>query len=140
MSSSTASTIRPLPEVTPENQFYWTAGRDGVLRILRCRNCQYWVNPPGPICPQCRSSEVEPAETSGQATVVGYTVNHQQWYPELEVPYVVAVVELPEQVGLRLVTNIVGCSPDEVRADMPVTVTFVQVEDVWIPVFEPAEA
>ncbi|MDT5160136.1 MAG: hypothetical protein QOC90_446, partial [Mycobacterium sp.] len=29
---------------------------------------------------------------SGQATVAGFTVNHQQWLPNFPPPYVVAVV------------------------------------------------
>ena len=29
----------------------WT--RAGVLRILRCNNCNFYIHPPGPICPRC---------------------------------------------------------------------------------------
>ena len=73
---------------------------------------------------------------SGQGTVVSFTVNHQVWIPGLPVPYVVAIVELAEQAGLRFVSNIVGGSVDEVHIGMPVRVTFEQIEDVWIPLFE----
>ena len=69
--------------------------------------------------------------------MVSFTVNHQAWTPTLPVPYVVAIIELVEQPGLRFVSNIVGMPADEVRIDMPVKVTFEQVEDVWIPLFEP---
>ncbi len=51
-----------------------------------------------------------------------FTVNHQPWMPGPEPPYVVAIVELPEQDGLRLTTNIVNCAPDDVRIGMPVQV------------------
>ena len=50
----------------------------------------------------------------------------------------VAIVELPEQDGLRLTTNIVGCEPDDVRIGMPVQVTFEEYDGVWLPFFEPA--
>lgn len=75
---------------------------------------------------------------SGRGTVVSFTVNHQAWAPDLAVPYVVAIVELVEQAGLRFVSNIVGCDPEAVRIDMPVQVKFEQIEDVWLPLFERA--
>src|SRR5262249_60306617 len=75
------------------------------------------------------------------ATVVTDTVNHQRWMPGLEVPYVIAIVELVEQRNLRLTTNIVGCPPDAVRIGMPVKVTFQQASDeIALPMFEPDDA
>jgi uncharacterized OB-fold protein len=71
--------------------------------------------------------------------VVTFTINRQAWTPELEKPYVVAIIELAEQTGLRLLSNIVGCDPNEVAIDMPVMVTFAQFDDVWIPLFERAD-
>jgi uncharacterized OB-fold protein len=50
----------------------------------------------------------------------------------------VAIVELAEQANLRLLSNIVGCDPNQVAIDMPVAVTFGQFEDIWIPLFERA--
>ena len=71
-----------------------------------------------------------------------FTVNHQRVVPDLDPPYVIAIVELPEQEGLRLTTNIVGCEPDEVSFGMPVQVVFEEYPDsrgnVWLPFFEPA--
>lgn len=67
-----------------------------------------------------------------------FTINRQAWTPELAEPYVVAIIELAEQANLRLLSNIVGCDPNEVAIDMPVSVTFAQLEDVWIPLFERA--
>jgi uncharacterized protein len=72
---------------------------------------------------------------SGKGKVVTYTINHQPWRPELKNPYVVAVVELVEQAGLRFVTNIVGVPPEQVCIDMPVKVVFEHQEDVWLPLF-----
>jgi uncharacterized protein len=69
---------------------------------------------------------------------VTFTVNRQAWTPELTEPYVVAIIELTEQANLRLLSNIVGCDPGQVAIGMPVAVTFAQLEDVWIPLFERA--
>ena len=60
------------------------------------------------------------------------------WRPDLTEPYVVAIVELADQSGLRFVTNIVGTPPAEVHIGMPVRVRFEQIEDVWLPLFEKA--
>ena len=65
-----------------------------------------------------------------------WTVNHQPWDGD-PTPYVVALVELPEQPGLRLTTNIVGCAPEAVHIGLPVRVVFEHRDPVWFPLFEP---
>lgn len=130
--------FRILPRVTPNNEFFWTSGEDGRLRFTRCQACGYWLHPTGPICPQCHSWELAPEAVSGEAVVHTFTINHQAWIPGFEPPYVVAIVELPEQEGLRLTTNIVNCEPADVRIGLPVKVVFDHWDDVWLPLFEPA--
>lgn len=128
----------PAPKVTPENQHFWTGGAQGELVFLHCSACDRYLHPPSPICPSCRRRTLRPRAVSGLGTVYSYTVNHQRWVPGLEVPYVIALVEIAEQPGLRLTTNLVGCSPDEVRIGMPVRVGFVRRGRAWLPVFSPA--
>jgi uncharacterized protein len=132
--------FRILPRVTDDNEHFWRGGRDGELRILRCQTCGYWIHPPSPVCPACLSTELAPEATSGRAVIHTFTVNHYPWIPGFDPPYVVAIVELPEQDGLRLTTNIVGVAPDEVRSGLPVRVTFEHHDDggyeVWLPLFE----
>jgi uncharacterized protein len=57
--------------------------------------------------------------------------------PGLPERYVLALVRIAEQADVRLVTNIIGCDPDEVTFDMPVRVQFEQAEDIWVPLFVP---
>ena len=57
--------------------------------------------------------------------------------PGLDVPYAIAMVELPEQPGMRLTTNIVECEPEDVHIGMEVEVVFEQREDVYFPLFRP---
>jgi len=133
---STDATTRPLPALTPETGFFWTSGADGRLRILRCQSCRTYVHPPSPVCPSCGSRTLTPEPVSGHGTVLTATVNHQEW-GLLPTPYVIAIVELEEQPGLRLTTNIVGIDPAEVRSGMPVQVRFEHDADVYLPVFEP---
>ena len=132
--------FRILPAVTPENEHFWLGGAEGELRFLRCGDCGYWIHPPAPICPMCLSRSVAPEAVSGRATVFTYTVNWQPWIPTLDPPYVVAIVELPEQDGLRLTTNIIGCPPDEVAIGMAVEVVFEEYDGIWLPFFQPLAA
>jgi uncharacterized OB-fold protein len=82
---------------------------------------------------------VAPEPTSGRGRVATFTVNHQAWKPELNEHYVVAIIELDDQPGLRLLSNVVGMPPEQVRIDIPVQVVFEQHEDVWLPLFQKAE-
>ena len=130
--------FRVLPRVTTDNEHFWTGGSQGELRFLRCRACGYYIHPPAPVCPRCLSRDVAPEAVSGRARVATLTVNHQPWYPGLDPPYVIAIVEIEEQTDVRLMTNIVNCEVDRVEIGMAVTVTFEQHDEVWIPLFEPA--
>lgn len=129
--------MRPVPQLTPANEWYWTSGRDGTLRIQRCDDCQQYVHPPVPICPECRSRSWTGTPVSGRATVIGFTVTHQQWLPGFEPPYVVAEVVIEEDRSVRLTTNIVGCEPDTVHVGMDVEVRFEDQGPIWAPLFEP---
>jgi acetyl-CoA acetyltransferase/uncharacterized OB-fold protein len=128
--------MRPLPELTPETGFFWTSGADGRLRLQHCAACERVVHPPGPACPRC-GGELEIRAVSGKATVVGFTVNHQQWLPDMVPPYVIGLVAIDDDPLVRLTTLIVDVEPDAVRIGLPVAVRFEQHEDVWLPVFAP---
>ena len=131
--------LRILPAVTVDNEHFWRGGEHGELRFKRCQDCGFWLHPPGPRCPNCLSKNIAVEAASGRAVVHTFTVNWQAWIPTFDPPYVVAIVELPEQVGLRLTTNIVGCEHDEVTIGMPVQVSFLEYDDVWLPLFEPVD-
>lgn len=127
---------RKLPALTIDNRAFWQGGKQGQLLIHHCEACARFFHPPSPICPRCASFEVGPRAVSGKGLVASFTLNYQQWTPELQVPFVVAIVELVEQPGLRFLSNIVGSDALAVSIGMPVKVTFEQHEDVWLPLFE----
>lgn len=128
----------PIPQINDDNRAFWTGGRSGELRISRCGDCGYYIHPPAPRCPRCLGDNVEPRPVSGRGRVYTYTVNRRAWVPGLEVPYVIAIVELEEQPDLRLMTNIVDCPPDQVAIEMPVQVEFRERGEVYVPVFRAA--
>jgi len=123
------------PPITDANRAFWTGGASGELRIQYCQSCERWIYPPATGCPTCGSSVVD-RPVSGKGTVFTFTINRHQYHPDVPPPYVVAIVELVEQPGLRFTTNIVGCEPEAVEIGMPVRVLFEQAGDAWVPVFE----
>ena len=133
-------TTRPLPLLTPWGEWFWKSGADGHLRIEGCGDCGRLVHPPTPICPYCRSRDRRQTVVSGRATVIGFTVNSQQWLPDMAPPYVIANVALADDPSVRLTTNIVDCAPDDVHIGQEVQVTFEEHEDLWVPVFAPTGA
>lgn len=129
---------RALPELDDLNRPFWTAGASGKLQLLRCRGCGHWLQPPSPVCPKCLGDRIEADTASGLAVVESFTINRQPWIPGIPVPCVIALVALPEQPGLRMMTNLVGIEPEGVRIGMEVRVVFERDADTWIPLFEPA--
>jgi uncharacterized protein len=130
---------RPLPVPTEDERAFWASGAERRLLVHRCRACRRWFHPPAPVCPYCFDREVGPEPVSGRATVWAATVNHQPWFPSLPPPYVVAIVELAEQPGLRMLSNVVGCDPEVVAAGMAVAIEFERLaDDIWLPLFRPS--
>jgi uncharacterized OB-fold protein len=89
------------------------------LRIAHCDKCTRWVHPTAGKCRDCGGPLVA-RPVSGHGTVFTYTVNYHAFNPELSTPYVIAIVELVEQSGLRVAANIVDCEPDSVACGMRV--------------------
>ena len=131
--------MRPLPLVVPETEAFWRGGGDGRLVMKRCPSCGRLWHPSQIVCADCHHRELEPAEVSGRATVVGCTVNVQQWLPDPAPPYVVAIVALDEDPRVRLTTNVIDVEPDDVTIGMRVEVRFEQQDDVWLPLFAPEQ-
>ena len=77
-------------------------------------------------------------EASGRGTVYSFTVIRQNYARPFRdlIPYVVALVDLEE--GPRLMTNLVGCAPEDVVIGLPVHATFAVVSEVaGIALFTP---
>ncbi|MFB4309738.1 OB-fold domain-containing protein [Actinomadura sp. GTD37] len=129
---------RSLPQVTLENEFFWTSGADGRLRVQECGSCAALIHPPRPVCRYCRGRELGVRAVSGLATLIGFTVNHRFSLPGLPAPYVVAQVAIEEDPRVRLTTNAVECDPDDLRLGMRMEAVFERHGDVWLPLFRPA--
>ena len=90
-------------------------------------------------CPGCLRSELEWVELSGNGTIYTFNVMRKPGNPMMAdaVPYVLALVDLDE--GVRMTTNIVHVSPEEVRCGQRVSVDWsIQLDDGrCLPTFAP---
>jgi uncharacterized OB-fold protein len=139
MSPDGSSAIAPrmLPVLDALNRPFWTGGANGELLIQRCEGCRRWVHPPAAECPSCAGGLVyEPV--SGTGTIFTFTLNEQQFHPDVPPPYIIAIIVLDEQDDLRLPTNIVNADADTLQVGAPVRVLFEQHGEVFVPVFEPS--
>ena len=126
------------PQVTPDTAFFWAGTAAGELRIQRCGSCGALRHPPGPMCPSCgQASDGGYVVAAGTGEVFSYVVHHHPPVPGKRLPMVVALVQLPE--GVRMVGEMPGVRPDQVRIGLPVRATFVRVdEDLTLPAWAPA--
>lgn len=130
---------KPLPRVDEESKGFWEACQRHELYVQRCRACGSFRHYPRSVCPECLSGDTEWVRSSGRGTVYTFTVTYQNQAAGFrdDLPYALAYVELEE--GVRMLTNIVGCTPDAVCISMPVEVVFDDVtSEVTLPKFKPA--
>jgi uncharacterized OB-fold protein len=127
--SLSASALPPVPAPGPLTKFFWDAIAEGRLDILRCDDCGHYVHYPRPICDRCQSTNLSPATVSGRGTIYSYTVVMQAFHPYFvdRLPYVLAVIELEEEPGLKVTTSIIGCDESALKVGLPVEMELVDV-------------
>jgi uncharacterized OB-fold protein len=120
---------RSFPATSPDTEFFWEGARQGKLLAQQCLSCRELRHPPGPACPFCHSLDYDIAELSGRGVLYSYAVQRHPPAPGFDGPALVVVVELEE--GVRLVSNLVGVDPDDVKIGEPLEVFFVNQEEGW---------
>jgi uncharacterized OB-fold protein len=134
--------VRFEPPVGPESGPFWDATREGRLLVQWCTACDRGIFFPRALCPFCGGTgALEWREATGRAKVHAAVVEHR---PEAAgaafahgEPFCIALVDLEE--GVRMMTNVVGCPPDEVHSGMAVTVTWEPLSDGrQLALFRPA--
>ena len=117
---------------------YWEGAGRHELVLQRCRACKAVQHRPRAQCAKCLGP-IEHFAASGRGAVYTFTVTAQNQVPPVRdaTPYGLAYVELEE--GPRILSNVVGCAPDELRIGMPVRAEFRTASDsLGVPVFRPA--
>jgi uncharacterized OB-fold protein len=134
-----ADTAKPIPVPNEDSRKFWDACRENKLLLQQCKACGHVRFYPRILCTECGSTETTWIELSGRGNVYSHTTIHRAPSAafKADVPYVLALVSLEE--GGRMMTNIVGCKPEQVAIDMPVKVIFEKYSDeIYVPKFEPA--
>ncbi|ORB65552.1 Zn-ribbon domain-containing OB-fold protein [Mycolicibacterium tusciae] len=129
---------RPLPAPDDVSGFFWNAAAEHRLVLQRCASCSNLQYPPEVCCQRCQAEEFEPAEMTGRGVIYSYAVVDRPLHAGFvdALPYVVALVELAEQPGLRILTNLVDVPEGtEVRCGMPVEVTYEDRGSITLPQF-----
>ncbi len=130
---------KPLPVIQPWSKEFWKGSKQHKLLIQECNDCGIKIFYPRLHCPDCWSSNLGWSQACGRAKVYSYTITLagvEEKFAE-DLPYVLAMVDLEE--GIRMLTRIVECKPEEVKIGMDVEVTFEDVtEDISLPLFRPS--
>lgn len=127
---------RPAPGISDDNRFFWEGAREGKLMIQRCKSCGDLHHPPGPVCPECHSFDWDAVQASGRGTVYSFVVMHYPEVPPFDHPNPIGLIELEE--GTRLIAQLVGIQPADVRIGQAVQVEFNTFDgDLTLPQFRP---
>ena len=111
------------------------------LRVQKCDDCGTLRYVPKEICAHCGGLGAAWTPLSGRGRVYTYTVIHRGPTPayQADAPYVIAHVEMEE--GPRVISNLIGCAPADVRIGMPVEVVYEDIVGDWtLFKFTPAKA
>ncbi|OLT42752.1 DNA-binding protein [Saccharomonospora sp. CUA-673] len=132
-SARARSVLRPV--VTQDNAFFWEGLREGELRIQRWG--ETLRHPPGPMSPHGDlDARPDYVVAAGTGTVYSYLVHHHPPVPGKELPFVVALVELDE--GVRVLGELSGIEPEDVRIGLAVEVWFDRIDDdLTLPAWRP---
>jgi uncharacterized OB-fold protein len=134
--SSSDAVARPSPIMTEDNEGFWAAAQERRLVTQRCCGCGRLQHPPRPMCPTCHSLELEEIDLAGTGVVYSYTILHHPKHPAFEYPVLAALIDLDE--GVRVLSNLVGVPPGDVKIGLRVQVQFVPTrDDQSVPVFAP---
>ncbi|WP_425307498.1 OB-fold domain-containing protein [Ammonicoccus fulvus] len=123
-----------LPDAPQWLEEFWLAAGRGELVLRHCRACDRLHHYPRGICPWCSSADLGWQACAGTGVVETFSiVRHGE-------PYALAYVRLDE--GVSVLTNLIGCEPEELSIGQPVRVVFEPAEgrtDFAVPCFTPVE-
>ncbi|WP_019240965.1 MULTISPECIES: Zn-ribbon domain-containing OB-fold protein [Bacillus] len=129
---------KPIPVKTPDNQPYWDAADRHELVLQKCETCQSYNHPPGPACAKCGSTELswESQGSDIKGTLYSYVVSYRPFLPGFQddLPTIIAVVQLDNLPEVKIIGNVLECSPQELQVGMPVKMIWQDItEDRALP-------
>jgi len=126
----------PAPNPSVASRPYWDACGRGALVYQRCDACSTIALRATTVCGNCLSRSLSWVPSDGVGSLYSWTVVWRPQHPSFVVPYAPAIVELDE--GFTMVSAVVGCEPDDLRAEMRLAVEFHPASDeITLPYFRP---
>ena len=120
---------------------FWTATQREQLTAPRCTNCGTFRMPPHRFCAVCQHQDLEWVALPGTGNVYSFIIVRQALRPDMSgfIPYVPAVIEADGAPGMRFISNVVDCEPEQVAIAMPVRVAWDHLsEQMVFPRWAPA--
>jgi uncharacterized OB-fold protein len=117
----------PAPHIDGLAGEFWEAAQRHELLVQRCNACDTWQWGPEHICHQCHSfDDLTYEQVSGRGRIYSW---ERVWYPvhpalAERLPYLVALVELPDAGNVRMVGNLLGDPEQDVPIGGEVEVVF----------------
>ena len=124
------------PPATEWSEPYWEATREHRLLVQRCASCGEWVATPRPRCPHCWQADLEWTEPELEPRLYSWAMHRGRG----DAPdRLVALVDaLP---GVRLLTNLIDVSTDELEIGEPLELAWLPLPDGRaLPQFRPLSA
>jgi uncharacterized OB-fold protein len=115
---------KPVPRPTAETREFGEACARGELLYQVCAACRQVQFYPRQHCAACQGAQMEWSRSAGSATVYSHTTVYRAPTAafKADVPYVIALVDVDE--GFRMMVNVLGCDPAEVRIGTRVRIVF----------------
>jgi uncharacterized OB-fold protein len=119
----------PLPDVANVDKTFWDEAQKGNLVIQKCQDCGRLQFLPRPVCINCFSRNLGWQQSKGTGTIYSFTEvfvpvrpGPRKMVEESGVPIIFAAIDLDD--GVRALSEIVNCKPDEVKIGGRVQVKF----------------
>jgi len=120
---------------TSVSHAFWEGCRKGQLLFQRC-TCGTANFPPTEHCRQCLGKGLTWERSKGLGTLDTWTVVYRPVVQAFTVPYAPAIVRLDEDFSIM--SNVVGCDTEELKAEMRVRVVFNHLDSLFsLPYFQP---
>jgi uncharacterized OB-fold protein len=120
---------KPIPALRGEERLFFEQAKQHVLVYQQCASCGARIFYPRTVCPACTSTDLRVERSAGRGVIYSFTTMYRAGHPGFadDVPYTVVLVDLDE--GVRVIGDLVGSEPEEVRIGLPVEVIFDDVTD-----------
>lgn len=122
------------PRISADTAAFWEGCKAHELRFQRCSQCGKIRWPAAYLCPDCLSSEAEQITLPPEGVIYSYVVMRKPFHPSLadKVPYIVAAVDVAD--GVRILTNMFDCAPEDIRCGAAVRIDWCDSETYSRPI------